>query len=187
MSLSFGQSITLAFVIIFLFLSYLLKMNPIKAITRRIRAKKVREQIKNSQVSVLDIGCDNGYFARSLSPTAYGIDIKYGWDVESESLSKFKEYSFDYIVMLAVIEHLKDYKRVLQRCSNLLKKNGKIVLTTPSEKAEKFMLLYDLMGDYKEHVRYFVKKDFENIMGFKLLHYSTFEFGFNQLIVLEKK
>lgn len=159
-------------------------MNIIKIITKRIRCNKVKVFIKDkSNKKLLDIGCGDGFFIKGFKNiNVNGIDKIYGQNVEIGL--DYKNDYFDYVTMLAVIEHLTNYKKVISECHRIIEKDGLLILTTPLRKAEKFMKLY-FYSDL-EHKQYFTKKDFENLKGFKLIHYSTFEFGLNQLIVLMK-
>lgn len=117
---------------------------------------------------------------------AEGIDKIY--QSKNQDVEKGLAYSdktFDYVTMLAVIEHLNDYRKVLAECHRVMKDNGLVVITTPKEKIEWIIKIY-AKKESKDHKRHFTKKDFENIKGFKLINYSTFELGMNQLIVLKK-
>ena len=113
---------------------------------------------------------------------AIGIDIKY--DQDAEKGLNYKEETFDYITLLAVIEHFHDYRKVIKDCHRVLKNNGLLIMTTPFRKTERFIRLYQ-KGDIG-HIGYFSRKDFNRLNKFRLIHYSTFEFGLNQLIVLKK-
>ncbi|MEK6951546.1 MAG: methyltransferase domain-containing protein [Nanoarchaeota archaeon] len=159
-------------------------MNFVKIFTKRIRAYKARRFIEDIQNKrLLDIGCNDKFFMNSFtSLETAGIDKIYGQNVEN-GLDYQGDY-FDYVTMLAVIEHLDNDNKVIKECYRVLRKNGFLIITTPFEKAEKFMKLYTIKS--LEHKRYFTKKDFEDLDGFELVHYSKFEFGLNQLIVLKR-
>ncbi|MAG15596.1 hypothetical protein CMO88_00890 [Candidatus Woesearchaeota archaeon] len=163
-------------------------MNLIIPITKRIRAHHAKKHIQDLEgKTILDIGCADGYFGRSLKKAKVtGIDITLGQDAEKGL--KFPDNSFDYVVMLAVIEHFKDHTKVLKEVKRVLKDGGVLVVTTPFHKAEKFINLYASRHEEgMQHTRNFVKQDFENFEGFNLTHHSTFEFGLNQVAVLRKK
>lgn len=99
--------------------------------------------------SILDVGCGIGNFTATLSKygkvTAIDIDksliqnlkneknpcviVGYG-DIE-EGKYFFKKQTFDTIVCLNVLEHIKDDKTALQNMYNLLSKGGKLILLVP--------------------------------------------------------
>ena len=156
----------------------------IKFITKKIREHHAKRFIKDeSDKKLLDIGCGDKSFINSLKHiNAIGIDIKY--DQDAEKGLNYKEETFDYITLLAVIEHFHDYRKVIKDCHRVLKNNGLLIMTTPFRKTERFIRLYQ-KGDIG-HIGYFSRKDFNRLNKFRLIHYSTFEFGLNQLIVLKK-
>lgn len=108
----------------------------------------VRENIKKGAV-VLDIGCATGTFLHycdEFGLKTYGTDISQEWlDVASkvtkaklkkhnldEGLKVYDDKSFDLITMFDVIEHMQSPLSLLEECFRVLKKNGKIVITTPN-------------------------------------------------------
>lgn len=159
-------------------------MNIVKSITKRMRKNKAKKFIKDEENKrLLDIGCGDRSFINSFKKLqVIGIDKKLGYDVEKGL--KFKDESFDYVTLLAVIEHISEPRKLLSECRRVLKKNGLLIITTPIKQAEKFIKLYH-WGEI-DHKNYFNKGDFTSLNGFKLIEYSTFEFGLNQLIILKK-
>ncbi len=154
-----------------------------KFITKRIRAHQAKRFIRNdSSLKLLDIGCGDRHLIEKFSKLrAEGMDLLYGQDAEKGL--DYDNDTFDYITMLAVIEHFNDYKKVLEDCRRILKRGGLLIITTPKKSIEKFMRKEEI----EQHNRYFIKTDFENMDGFRLMYYSTFELGLNQLIVLKEK
>lgn len=104
---------------------------------------------------VLDIGCGNGRSMNDLFPitkTITGID--HDKIVVNESIKRFNLYkgikillaeasdlpfekdSFDFIISLGVFHNFADKKfRILEEMKMVLKENGKIIISTYSEKA----------------------------------------------------
>ncbi|MFH1050464.1 MAG: class I SAM-dependent methyltransferase [bacterium] len=96
---------------------------------------------------VLDLGCGTGYMSYLLAKNKYEVTSV---DKSSERLSYFKENindknirilnsdmfeynekDFDLVVCQEVIEHIPDYKRVIEKIYSLLKIDGFAIITTP--------------------------------------------------------
>lgn len=93
---------------------------------------------------VLDIGCHRGEFFRSegarlgtsvgIDPLAPDIDAG-SWKLVPIEFSRnlpFDESSFDCILMLAFVEHLREPEYLAQECRRLLANEGRVVLSIPS-------------------------------------------------------
>jgi 2-polyprenyl-3-methyl-5-hydroxy-6-metoxy-1,4-benzoquinol methylase len=97
---------------------------------------------------VLDIGCSSGYLAGPLVAagcTVVGVELDpiageearaiceevVVGDVEELDLP-FDETSFDVVLCGDVVEHLRDPRAMLERVRPLLRKDGRLVLTTPN-------------------------------------------------------
>ena len=107
---------------------------------------------------VLDLGCGKGTILRYLGP-----GVRYtGVDRDRRSVSALRrlypqyefhladldvglpplEPGFDTVLLLAVLEHLRDPQGLLCDCTSLLKAGGKVVITVPTrwgEKVHRFM------------------------------------------------
>jgi 2-polyprenyl-3-methyl-5-hydroxy-6-metoxy-1,4-benzoquinol methylase len=96
---------------------------------------------------LLDIGCGDGAFLarmKRLGWEAVGVELdekaahvaktKYDVDVFIGTLEAagFADESFDAITLSHVIEHVGDPRDLLCRCRNLLRKGGRVVVTTPN-------------------------------------------------------
>lgn len=100
-----------------------------------------------SNLSILEVGCGYGYLTYALNSSGHkaeGIDISectisfalshYGkpykkTDIESYDTTK----RYDLIIVTEVIEHLQNPVKFLIRYSKFLRKNGKIIITTPNK------------------------------------------------------
>ena len=155
---------------------------------RKKRFKEATQYIIEGKV--LDFGCDNKELKSYLSPLNeyIGIDKK-------DSIPK--ETDFDYVVMLAVIEHLEvsDMVPLMLKLKARLKKHGELILTTPTPLAKKPL---DIMASLnllekkgiEEHKYYYNERDLRILaetLHTDVLIYYTFEFNMNQLMILRKR
>ena len=96
---------------------------------------------------ILDIGCFTGYLMERLKEKnneVYGVDIsqkavsnakKKGLTVSQGDVEKglkFKDNTFDVIVMGEIIEHVFDTDKVIREIRRMLKSEGSVVITTPN-------------------------------------------------------
>ncbi len=161
---------------------------------------------------IVDIGCgQEGAFLLShkdMIEKGYGLDYKIK-SHEVGNITFINNYiskeipipkdSIDVAFLNAVLEHLQHPKDVLVEALGLLKKGGKIVMTTPTPLAKPILefMAYKLHiineAEIREHVHYYSRKDIEELVAdlnkicpVKLYQYKTFEIGLNSLIVIEK-
>jgi methionine biosynthesis protein MetW len=101
------------------------------------------------QSEILEVGCHTGYFSRFLANSGHqvlglevnldaakaasnqGVDIISG-DVEDPALVASLNKKFDVLLLMDVIEHLKNPVHVLRNLQQLIKPNGKIIATGPN-------------------------------------------------------
>ncbi len=155
------------------------------AITRYLRAINAERYIAHEE-KLLDIGCGDGYFIRrSPCSERYGLDRCWGDEVK-DSLD-FPDSYFDYVTMLAFIEHVKNPDPLVAEVYRVLKPEGKLVITTPKKQAEFLIRLYVRDID-EEHSSYHDLDSISRLAGsrFRLTGYHTFIFGLNQVFCLEK-
>ena len=155
-------------------------------VTRFLRAVNAERYI-DPRERLLDIGCGDGYFLlRSKCTERYGLDKRIGDDV-GDSLD-FSDNYFDYVTMLAVIEHIDDPKPLLKEIHRVLKPGGRLVFTTPKKQAEFLIRLY-VKNIHEEHEAYYdLDKVRELANGlFDIRGHHTFIFGLNQAFCLVKK
>ncbi|MGV8171419.1 MAG: class I SAM-dependent methyltransferase [Candidatus Woesearchaeota archaeon] len=107
-------------------------------------AETILKQYKDRKVRVLDIGCglkqfeyikkNKGYvIGTEISKTFIKSARKKGWNVVFGDVLDMKwNGKFDAIVMLDVIEHLKNPTKYLLKCKELLKDDGILIVQTPN-------------------------------------------------------
>lgn len=168
-----------------------MRLSFVTALTKRIRASKARSFIGDvAGKRLLDIGCGDGYFMGLFKNIeCVGVDKNLG--VEVVDALDFPDASFDYVTMLAVIEHLEKPEDVVGECFRVLVDGGFLVLTTPKQSADRFINVVDSeFAEYEgEHHHYFGLEDMGELLGsfFTIKEYKTFLFGFNQIFVCVKK
>ncbi|OGY94507.1 MAG: hypothetical protein A2406_04345 [Candidatus Komeilibacteria bacterium RIFOXYC1_FULL_37_11] len=104
------------------------------------------------KAAVLDVGCGEGYgthIISSVSDSAIGLDVeqeviiraakKYGsnncvFQIYNGTDIPFATETFDIVISLQVIEHIKNAQKYLEEISRVLKKNGICIFTTPNKK-----------------------------------------------------
>lgn len=153
---------------------------------------------------VLDVGCRDGQLFSVL-----GVDLGEGYgidpDLEGETTSPRYRLvpgwfpadladdvgTFDAITMLALFEHIspEDQPKVVQKCRDLLRPGGIVILTIPSKQVdhildvlEKVKLVVD--DSIHQHYGFDAKRDTEPVFhagGFATDHRSSFQLGLNNL------
>jgi SAM-dependent methyltransferase len=153
--------------------------------TKWLRAVEVEKLMASGQRH-LDIGCGDGYFLkRSPCRECWGLDLIYG-DRFDDTLLFANEF-FDYVTMLAVLEHLEHPTQVFHEVHRVLAPGGKFIFTTPKAKGEWLMHLYAGKKELDHHHYY----DYDAVLElsqslFQLEAARTFLFGLNQLFSLIK-
>lgn len=155
--------------------------------SRSLGATRVKLALKyiEKNEKVLDLGCNDGAITNEIAKK--GNDVL-GVDLEEviEKVAKKKyphlkfvahdlsqkfpwtDGSFDVIVALELIEHIPDDDLFLQECFRILKKGGKLILSTPNAAYFLFraMLLFGKFHEFSRHIHYYT---FETLIK-KLKH-----------------
>lgn len=156
---------------------------PVTLFLRAVNAERYIEPRER----LLDIGCGDGYFIlRSKCTERYGLDKRTGDEVV-DSLD-FTDNYFDYVTMLAVMEHIEDPRELLKEIHRVLKPDGRLIFTTPRKQAEFLIHLY-AKNIHEEHKVYYDLDKVRQLASdlFDILRYHTFIFGLNQAFCLVKK
>ena len=154
--------------------------------------------------SILDVGCGPGLFAE-------GCEDYTGVDVNADSIRMLSrkypsrqfllmdiehahfdfDRKFETVVMTAVLEHLSNPRYVLQQIRGLIGLRGRLVITTPTPLGGRCHSLGGRIGLFSQeavhdHKFIYNRSQLTDVLGgcgFSIMHYETFEFGGNQLVV----
>ncbi|MGP0064401.1 MAG: methyltransferase domain-containing protein [Isosphaeraceae bacterium] len=168
------------------------------------RAKVARPWIPSGS-QVLDVGCHQGEFLKSLGDQigpSIGIDplasLQEGprYRILPETFHEpvpFSDRSFDTIVLLATLEHIRDKEPLGCECQRLLRPGGRVIITVPSPFVDRIidMLTHLRLADgmsLDEHHGYDPRSTPELFErhGLFLEHHGTFQCGLNHLFVFRK-
>jgi ubiquinone/menaquinone biosynthesis C-methylase UbiE len=167
---------------------------------RFIRIKMIQKFIPKNCV-LCDIGC--GFKATFLHDISHHIKSGYGFDKKIQSCAfkniiirnleisdniPLENNSVDCVTLLAVVEHLDDPQKIMKESYRILKKEGILLLTTPSPKSKplleflSFRLHLVSPVEIRDHKHYFSNAELQELMeniGFRHVVVSNFEFGLN--------
>ncbi len=177
---------------------------------REQRKKYVKPYVRGD---VLDLGCGQADFfdlCKKKITTYSGIDgdpaviarMRKKFPHATFSQADFDEdelklnKTFDTILMVGLVEHLYNQKHIMKEAKKYLKPKGIIVITTPTPLGND---IFHRIGSSirlfspaarDDHVVIYNKKRFQILakdLGFKILRYRTFQFGCNQIVVLQNR
>lgn len=181
----------------------------LEPLLRLMRTKQVLPYLRQyPNCRLLDIGCGwEAKLLRAVAPhihSGIGVDFKAtlikSEKIETQSLTlqdklPFKDASFDFITMLAVLEHLENDYLILEECARLLVPGGGLLITVPSRYAKHVLefLAYKLRlinsDEIRDHKRYYNKQDVvslvERVHGLNLQEHVYFQLGFNNRIFIK--
>ncbi len=172
---------------------------------QRRRLQNIRPHLGNR---ILDLGCGDGSLLELLSSrysytgvelnedmvrrlgTRYPMHRFLVADLEEEVPMPL-DWTFDTVVLCAVIEHLAKPQKLLEQMGHVLAHDGRMVVTTPTPLGNRLHRIGALLGlfnlEVKEaHLMVYNRRELETLLeghGFAVDHYETFELGLNQLLV----
>jgi SAM-dependent methyltransferase len=179
-------------------------MRSLDRVLQNWRARVARPWIPQG-AHVLDIGCHRGEFLSSLGAR---IGPSVGLDPLTEPQAtpryrllqqmftpptEFPDASFDAVVMLATLEHIRDKDPLARECWRLLRPGGRVIITVPSNLVDVIvhflckLRLADGMS-LDEHHGYdpITTPEVFGRHGFALERWRRFQLGLNHLFVLRK-
>ena len=166
---------------------------------QELRIRKVLSHIpKNSML--IDVGCDQPQVLIDRVcddvESCIGVDIvvkehKHGnvkiFQQDLQKKIKLPSSSATVITMLAVLEHMKYPKEMIQECFRILKPGGSLLVTVPSPSSKPLLEVFAVLGLVRkemieQHENYFTSKRLTMLakeVGFSDVRVELFEFGFN--------
>ena len=172
-----------------------------------LRTQRFRAAAPYIRGDVLDIGCGKAGILTYLNPGQEYVGIEghpgiYRWLVENLGDYEFHQLDldktellmdrqFDTILMLALIEHLKNPGRLLGQIPRLLRPGGRAILTTPSPWGDRIHTVGAKIGLFSKNAA----EEHETIFSYRTLayqlsknhlrieRYRRFLLGGNQLVI----
>ena len=144
--------------------------------------KRILKLIKPHS-SLIDLGCGNGVFLNKVKQNIKDMKLM-GLDMSSVAIQQLKEFynisgivsklpeipypiidnSFDYVVMMEIVEHVDDEKELMNNAFRILKPGGKIIVTAPSDNTKEYRKFIEEKSS--EHVRWYDENRFLNLLNY---------------------
>lgn len=106
------------------------------------RASVALSLMSKNKSLILDVGCGNGGFSRKIAKCGrkvVGVDLikkrpadDFLYAIAKAEMLPFKNFIFDQIFCLDVMEHVKNDELVAREVNRTLKKGGELIITAPS-------------------------------------------------------
>lgn len=164
--------------------------------------------IRNKEIRILEIGCNDGVFLKPLREAGYqnlvGIEANsyaakeaenQGFDIlnimfDKQSAEEIKEkyVGFDMIVMRQVLEHIPDLDGLFEAMDLIL--DGEKLLFIEIPHFGEALKSGDCSMIWEEHPNYFTYEVLESMMsrkGYKILESSFYDFSGGAICILAKK
>ena len=149
---------------------------------RRVR-EYVISKVQKTAESILDVGCGNGWVAKTLLPKGklvLSLDIsrvnpskavelypseKHLGIVADSFQLPFDDYSFDCVIASEIIEHVIDPAKFVKELFRIVKKGGSLVVTTPyKEKLVYYLCIHcNKKTPANAHIHSFNEKKLESL------------------------
>jgi SAM-dependent methyltransferase len=171
---------------------------------RFMRIRQINKHLPGSRKRVLDLGCGAGYLLSRVDfSEKYGIDVDLpkGSPYLKRDIKNRLPFSsgyFDCVTMTAVFEHIEEnkIKDVISECHRVLKKGGRLIITTPTPIANPLIQLLGRLElvsrkGAEEHKKTYYRSSIMNIIakaGFAKgsIRGNYFEFFMNVIVYADK-
>ena len=131
---------------------------------------------KSAETQYADIGAGDLFFAGKLSTYSnkpiYAVDINYKYFGKADkiilckSVSDIPKHSIDCIILMDVLEHIKEDYLFLEELKGILKDNGEVIITVPAHQ-----YLFSTHDVSLKHYRRYNKKQLVSLLekaGFRI-------------------
>lgn len=175
------------------------KLTFFEPIFQELRIRKILPHIPKN-ATLVDIGCDQPQVL--IDRVCDDMDSCIGLDIivnehqhgnvkilqqNIQKKIKLPSESTTVITMLAVLEHMKYPKEMIQECFRILKPGGSLLVTVPSPSSKPLLEIFAVLGLVRkemieQHENYFTPKKliaFAKEAGFSDVKVELFEFGLN--------
>jgi len=117
-----------------------------------------KEEFNNFNKTILELGSGEGCFGKVLKKKGYNVICS---DLNTENFGvedieclqidvnhslDFEDEKFDYVIAIEVIEHLENPYNLIHESYRILKKGGKLILTTPNTQSIYNRLFFLITG-----------------------------------------
>jgi len=179
-------------------------------IISRYRLSAAARYIERDDV-VLDLGCGVQHYLLRYGKDKFKLGYGLDYDVENcqksnITLRKYKyegslpleENFFDKVFLVAVLEHIeeKNVSALFSEFFRVLKKNGRVVMTTPTPRAKAvlefiaFKIKMVAAEEIADHKQYYTAERIHGLAaanGLSIVESRLFQLGLNSLYVMEKR
>ncbi len=148
--------------------------------THYVRMKEISQILPylDKEFKILEIGSGDGYIAKYLNDIGYNVvatDLNpripsyYNIQKVSANPLPFSSNSFDIVLSSNVLEHIKDLEDTLKELSRVLKMNGLMIHSVPTQTCSFFTTLFYPIFYFKKMINIF-KNDNFNLTSLKTTH-----------------